>query len=71
MAVKDVIKGTCFNFMDEMLPCLYYIYEKSQENLGSKKKPLLTLGKLSHLMVLRFKLVRASGSYWISHKIWL
>ena len=29
LAVKDALKGTCFNLIDEMLLRLYYIYEKS------------------------------------------
>ena len=35
LAVKDALKGTCFNLIDEMLLRLYYIYEKSQKIVES------------------------------------
>ena len=29
LAVKDALKGTCFNLIDELLLRLYYLYDKS------------------------------------------
>ena len=29
LAIKDALKGTCFDLVDEMLLRLYYLYEKS------------------------------------------
>jgi len=33
LALKDALKGTVFNLVDDMLTCLYYVYEKSPKSV--------------------------------------
>ncbi len=35
LSLKDSLKDTCFASVDEMLPRLYYLYEKSPQNVIS------------------------------------
>ena len=38
LALKDALKHTAFDLIDDMLIQLYYIYEKSPKNAASWKK---------------------------------
>ena len=33
LALKDALKGTMFDLVDDMLICLYYVYQKSPKNV--------------------------------------
>ena len=69
LAIKDALKGTSFNEIDDMLLKLYYLYEKSPKKcrqlieLISDLKDCLTFDDAG------VKPVRARGSRWISHKL--
>ena len=41
LAVKDALKKSSFDFIDEMLLRLYYLYEKSPKNVESSKTSFL------------------------------
>ena len=42
LAVKDALKGTAFDAVDDMLLKLYYLYKKSPKNVESLRKSSLT-----------------------------
>ena len=42
LAVKDALKGTVFDAVDDMLLKLYYLYKKSPKNVESLRKSSLT-----------------------------
>ena len=57
LAIKDALKGTSFDFIDDMLLRLYYIYEKSQ------------LQGCLQFDDAGVRPVRSSGSRWVSRKL--
>ena len=65
LSVKDALKGTSFDLIDDML-CLYYIYKKPPKKCREVIK--------DHQQFIQFedsrtKPVRGSGSRWVSHKL--
>ena len=68
LAIKDALKKTAFDLIDELLLRLYYLYEKSPkkccelEDVVSDLKGWLTFDDNG------VRPVRASGSRWIAHK---
>ena len=52
LALKDALKGTVFDLIDEMLVCLYYVYKKSPKNAVCWRKLLLICGSVLNLMML-------------------
>ena len=66
LAVKDALKGTAFDAIDDMLLKLYYLYEKSPKKcmeLEEVLKNCITFDDVGS------RPVRASGSRWVSHKL--
>jgi hypothetical protein len=52
LTVKDALKGTVFDAIDDMLLKLYYLYEKSLKKCRELKEIITDLKSLSHLMML-------------------
>ena len=51
LAVKDALRGTLFNQVDEMLTRLYYIYEKSPKKCRElEKSSLIYVSVLTSMM---------------------
>ncbi len=69
LAVKDALKGTSFDLIDEMLLRLYYIYEKSPKKCRELEEVITDLKQFIQFDDSGIKPVRASGSRWISHKL--
>ena len=70
LAMKDALKGTAFDAIDEMLLKLYFLYEKSPkrcrelEGVVSDLKDCVTIDGSKGS-----RPIRASGSRWLSHKL--
>jgi hypothetical protein len=69
LAVKDALKATVFNDVDDMLVKLYYIYEKSPKKCRELEEIILDLKESLCMEDGGVKPVRASGSRWVSHKL--
>ena len=69
LAVKDALKGTFFDLIDEMLLRLYYIYEKSPKKCRELDEIITDLKAYIVFDDAGVKPIRASGSRWISHKL--
>ena len=69
LAVKDALKGTAFDLIDDMLLRLYYIYEKSPKKCRELEEIITDLQRYIQFDDAGIKPVRASGSRWISHKL--
>ncbi len=68
LAVKDAMKGTSFDLIDDMLLRLYYIYDRSPKKCRELEEVI------KDQQCLQFndagiKPVRASGSRWVTHKL--
>ena len=68
LAIKDTLKGTSFDQIDEMLLRLYYIYERSPKKCRQLEKIITHLKGYPSIDEGGVKPVRASGSRWIGHK---
>ena len=68
LAIKDTLKGTSFDQIDEMLLRLYYIYERSPKKCRQLEEIITHLKGCLSIDEGGVKLVRASGSRWIRHK---
>ena len=62
LAIKDALKGTPFDFMDEMLLRLYYIYEKSPKKCRALEEIITELQGCLQFDDGGVRPVRASGS---------
>ena len=69
LAVKDALKGTSFDLIDDMLLRLYYIYEKSPKKCRELEEVIKDLQQFIQFEDSGTKPVRASGSRWVSHKL--
>ena len=69
LSVKDALKGTFFDLIDDMLLRLYYIYEKSPKKCRKLKEVIKDLQQFTQFEDSGTKPVRASGSRWVSHKL--
>ena len=68
LAIKDALKGTFFDQIDEMLLRLYYIYERSPKKCRQLEEIITHLKEYLLTGDGGVKPVRASGSRWIGHK---
>ena len=68
LAVKDALKGTAFDEIDEMLLRLYYIYENSPKKCRQLVEVVNDLRECFVCEEGGTKPIRASGSRWIGHK---
>lgn len=62
LSVKDALKGTSFDLMDDMLLRLYYIYEKSPKKCRKLEEVIKDLQQFIQFEDSRTKPVRVSGS---------
>lgn len=69
LAIKDALKGTSFDLVDDMLLRLHYIYEKSPKKLRELKEVINDLQQCLKFDDAGIKPVRASGSRWVTHKL--
>ena len=69
LAVKDALKGTAFDAMDEFLLRLYYLYEKSPKKYRELEDVIIDLKECLDFDDAGVKLVRSSGSRWVSRKL--
>ena len=69
LAIKDALKGTLFDSVDEMLLRLYYIYEKSPKKCRELEGVVNDLKNCFEFDDNGVKPVRSSGTRWISHKL--
>ena len=69
LAIKDALKGTAFDAVDEMLLRLYYVYEKSPKKCRQLIEVISDLKDCLTFDDAGTKPVRASGSRWLSHKL--
>ena len=69
MAVKDALKGSSFDLVDELLLRLYYIYEKSPKKCRQLEDIIRDLHEYIQFDHRGIKPVRASGLRWVSHKL--
>ena len=69
LAVKDALKGTTFDVVDDMLLKLYYIYEKAPKKCRELEEIVSDLKECITIDEGGIKPIRASGSRWVSHKL--
>lgn len=69
LAVKDALKGTAFDAIDDFLLRLYYLYEKSMKKCRELEDLITDLRECLSFDDAGVKPVRSSGSRWVSHKL--
>ena len=69
LAVKNSLKGTTFDLIDEFLMRLYYLYEKSPKKCRELEELIADLKDCWSFDDAGVKPVRSSGSRWISLKL--
>ncbi len=71
LAIKDALKGTAFDAIDEFLLRLYYLYEKSPKKCRELEEVIADLKECLSFDDAGVKPVRSSGSTcrWVSHKL--
>ena len=69
LAIKDALKGSAFDLIDEMLLRLYYLYEKSPKKCRELHDIVSDLKQCLQFQDSGVKPIRASGSRWVSHKV--
>ena len=69
LAVKDALKGTSFDLIDDMLLRLYYIYEKSPKKCRAMEEIIKDLKQFLQFDDAGIKPLRACCSRWVSHKL--
>ena len=69
LAVKDALKGTAFDAIDDMLLKLYYLYEKSPKKCRQLEDVISDLNNCITFNGGGSRPIRASGSRWVSHKL--
>ena len=69
LAVKDALKGTAFDAIDDMLLKLYYLYEKSPKKCRELEEVIADLKECLCFENSGVKPVHASGSRWVNHKL--
>lgn len=69
LAVKDALKGTAFDAVDDMLLKLYYLYEKAAKKCRELAEVVTDLKECINVHEAGIKPIRATGSRWVSHKL--
>ena len=69
LAVKDALKGSAFDTVDDMPLKLYYLYEKPPKKCRELEEVVSDLKECICIDEAGIKPVRASGSRWVSHKL--
>ena len=69
LAVKDALKSTAFDSIDDLLLRLYYLYEKSPKKCRELEDIVTDLKQCLSFDDAGIKPVRASGSRWVAHKL--
>ena len=69
LAIKDTLKGTSFDLVDEMLLRLYYIYDKSPKKCRELEGIVNNLKDCFQFDDNGVRPLRASGSRWVCHKL--
>ena len=69
LAVKDALKATAFDSIDDLLLRLYYLYEKSPKKCSELEDIVTDLKECLSFDDAGIKPVRASGSRWVAHKL--
>ena len=69
LAIKDALSGTLFDSIDEMLLCLYYLYEKSPKKCIELESLCAVLKECLEFDEDGIRPVRACGTRWVSHKV--
>ena len=69
LAIKNALKATAFDLIDELLLRLYYLYEKSPKKCRELEDVISDLKECFSFDDAGVKPVRASGSRWVSHKL--
>ena len=69
LAIKDALKGTSFDLVDEMLLRLYYIYDKSAKKCRELEGIVSDLKDCFQFDDDGVRPLRASGSRWVCHKL--
>ncbi len=69
LAVKDALKHTSFDLIEEMLLRLHYVYERSQKKCRQLEEIIADLRQCLTFGDAGIRPVRASGSRWVTHKL--
>ena len=69
LALKDALKGTVFDFMDDMLIRLYHVYEKLPKKCHELEEIVADLRQCAEFDDAGVRPLRASGSRWVSNKL--
>lgn len=69
LAVRDALKDTPFDLINEMLLRLYYVYEKSPKKCRELEDIISDLRECLVFNDSGIRPIRASGSRWITHKV--
>ena len=69
LAIKDALKGTTIDEIGDMLSKLYYLYKKSPKKCRELAEIVSDLKDCLTFDDHREKVVRASGTRWITHKL--
>ena len=69
LSIKEVLKGTSFDDVDEFLLSLYHIYEKSPKKHSQLKDLYDHFNEIYEFESRSVKPLRASGTRWISHQL--
>ena len=69
LAVKDALKGTAFDDIDEMMLRLYYLYKNSPKKCRELEHVISNLRECVEFESSGKKPLRASGTRWITHKL--
>ena len=69
LALKDALKGTVFDLIDEILVLLYYVYEKSPKKCRELEEVVADLLQCVEFDDAGVRPLCASGSRWVSHKV--
>ena len=69
LAIKDALRDSCFDLIDDMLLRLYYLYEKSPKKCRELESIITDLRECFEFDGNGVRPVRAGGSRWISHKL--
>ena len=69
LAIKDALKNSSFTLVDDMILRLYYIYEKSPKKCRQLLEVVNDLKECFDFDDAGIKLVRASGSRRVTHKL--
>ena len=70
LAIKNALKGTYFDSIDDMLLRLYYLYEKSPKKSRELVDIIKDLKEFLSFDDNGIKPIRANGTRWITHKLY-